>query len=78
VEEGIKELASICSIEVVASDQASYQTVPEPRELGKTLLSKIGISLPDTLPCRNVKVVTRKKLVSERKKQKIQQVVLKK
>ena len=70
VEEGIKELASICAIEVVTANQVSYQTIPEPRELGKTLLSKIGVSLPDTIPCRKVKVVTRKKLVSERKKSK--------
>ncbi|MGA1826474.1 MAG: IS1634 family transposase, partial [bacterium] len=74
VEEGIKELASICSIEVIAPGQVSYQTIPEPRELGKTLLSKICVCLPDTIPCRNVKVVTRKKLVSERKKLKIQSV----
>jgi hypothetical protein len=76
VEEGIKELASICAIEVVTANQVSYQTIPEPRELGKTLLSKIGVSLPDTIPCRKVKVVTRKKLVSERKNQKIQPVKL--
>ena len=74
VEEGIRELASLCSIEVITADQLSYQTIPEPRELGKILLSKIGISLPDAIPCRNVKVVTRKKLVSERKHKPIQVV----
>ena len=68
VEEGIKELASICSIEVITAGQVSYQTIPEPRELGKILLAKIGICLPDAIPCRNVKVDTRKKLVSERKR----------
>jgi transposase len=74
VEEGIKELASICSIEVITTGQASYQTIPEPRELGKSLLSKIGICLPDAIPCRNTKVVTRKKLVSERKNKKYSQL----
>ena len=78
VEEGIRELASICSIEVITGDQLSYQTIPEPRELGKMLLSKIGINLPDAIPCRNVKVVTRKKLVSERKLKRIQLVKPKK
>ena len=78
VEEGIRELASICSIEVITADQLSYQTIPEPRELGKILLSKIGISLPDAIPSRNVKVVTRKKLVSERKHKRIQLVKPKK
>ncbi|MEW5803658.1 MAG: hypothetical protein AB1847_16310 [bacterium] len=53
VEEGIKELASICSIEVVSSDgQLSYQTIPEPRELDKTIRDKTGICLPDDIPCR--------------------------
>jgi transposase len=79
VEEGIRELASICSIEVISADgQLSYQTIPEPRELGKILLDKTGISLPDAIPCRNVNVDTRKKLISERKKEKIQKVSRKK
>jgi transposase len=75
VEEGIRELTSICSVEVVSPDgQISYQTIPEPRELGKTLLAKTGISLPDAIPCRNVNVDTRKKLISERKNKKIQKL----
>jgi transposase len=75
VEEGVKELASICSVEVTSPDgQISYQTIPEPRELGKTLLAKTGISLPDAIPCRNINVDTRKKLISERKLKKIQAV----
>lgn len=74
VEEGIAELASICSIEVVTAGQVSYQTIPEPRQLGKILLSKVGVSLPDAIPCRNVEVVTRKKLISERKKKRLQNV----
>jgi transposase len=64
VEEGIKELASICAIEIIPSDTPSYQTIPEPREPGKILLEKLGLSLPDALPCRNVKVDTRKKLTA--------------
>jgi hypothetical protein len=79
VEEGIRELASICSVEVVSPDgQLSYQTIPEPRELGKTLLAKTGMSLPDAIPCLNVNVDTRKKLVSERKKEIIQSLIQKK
>lgn len=74
VEEGIAELASICSIEVVAPGQVSYQTIPEPRQLGKILLAKAGVSLPDAIPCRKVEVVTRKKLLSERKNKIIQKV----
>ena len=72
VEEGIKELASICAIEVMTAKGITYQTIPEPRELGKKLLSKIGTTLPDAIPCREVEVHTRKKLVSERKSKKLQ------
>jgi transposase len=67
VEEGIAELASICSLEVEISGQQSYQTIPEPRELGKKLLEKLGITLPDAIPNRHANVVTKKKLVSKRK-----------
>ena len=74
IEEGVAELASICSIEVVTNDKISYQTIPEPRRLGKILLSKLNITLPDAIPCRGIEVHTRKKLVSERKLQKIQKV----
>jgi hypothetical protein len=74
VEEGIKELASICSIEVTTANKISYQTIPEPRELGKILLAKLDICLPNAIACRNEKVATRKKLVSERKLNKIQKV----
>ena len=74
VEEGIKELGSICSMEITTCRDVSYQVIPEPRELGKTLLSKLGISLPDAIPSKNIKVHTRKKLVSERKLKKLQGV----
>lgn len=66
-EEGIAELASICSIEVNIPGSAAYQTIPEPRPFGKLLLQKAGVTLPHAIPCHNVVVDTRKKLVSERK-----------
>lgn len=67
VEEGLKELASICAIEVVTAGQVRCQTLPEPRPLGQLLLAKAGITLPEAIPCRNVEVVTRKNLVTRRK-----------
>ncbi len=66
VEEGIEELKSICTMEVHAP-QIAYQKIPEPRPMGKFLLEKAGVSLPDALPCKGMVIVTRKKLVSERK-----------
>ena len=77
VEEGMNELASICSLDVIPSDIPSYQTIPEPRDLGKILLEKLGISLPDALPCRNVTVHTRKKLTSGRKLKRFQSLTYK-
>ena len=62
VEEGINELASICSVEVSIGD-AKYQTVPEPRLLGKQLLQAIQVELPEAIPSRGIHVATRKKLI---------------
>ena len=68
IEEGITELSSICGLEINIADKISSQTIPEPRNLGKILLEKVGVTLPDALPCRKIEVVTRKKLVTRRKK----------
>lgn len=74
VEEGIAELASICSISIDVQNQARTQVIPKPRPMGQLLLKKLNISLPDAIPHRNIPVVTRKKLVSERKLKKFQSV----
>lgn len=66
IEEGIEELSSLCATEVVI-DKVSVQTVPEPRETGKLLLQKANVSMPDAIPCRKKTVLTRKKLVEERR-----------
>ena len=66
VQEGIAELASICSIKIKIAGKMSYQTIPTPGQLGKTLLKKIGVGLPSTIPNINAIVHTRKTLVSER------------
>jgi hypothetical protein len=66
IEEGIEELSSICATVVVMGD-VSIHTVPMPREMGKNLLEKAGVSLPDAIPCREADVFTRKRLVDERK-----------
>lgn len=68
LEEGITELSSICGIKLEVAGSVSSQTIPQPRKLGKLLLEKANITLPDALPCRNVEVVTRKKLVAGRKR----------
>ena len=67
VEEGIDELTSICSVHLDIAGQHHAQVIPEPRPLGKMLLEKLKITLPDAIPHKNVAVVARKTLVSERK-----------
>lgn len=67
VEEGIGELASICAIELTLPNPTTCQVIPEPRPLGKLLLEKTDITLPDAIPHKGITVVTRKKLVSQRK-----------
>lgn len=66
IEEGIRELSSLCAMEVLIDD-VSIQTAPEPREQSRLLLEKADITLPDAIPCRDVKVFTRNKLVKERR-----------
>jgi transposase len=67
VEEGIAELASICAIELTLPNHITCQVIPEPRPLGKRLLEKAGITLPEAIPHTGITVVTRKKLVPQRK-----------
>ena len=72
IEEGITELSTICGLEIKVADKVSSQSIPEPRNLGKMLLKKANVTLPDSLPCKNIKVSTRKKLVPTRKTMKFQ------
>jgi len=67
VDEGISELSSIHAIEV-HYPQMAYQKIPQPRSIAMLLLEKAGVTLPDAIPCKGALALTRKKLVSERKK----------
>ena len=65
IEEGLIDLSRLCATEVVINGVSTH-TLPEPDEFGASLFDASGITLPDAIPCRNVKVDTRKKLQSER------------
>jgi len=67
VEEGIAELASICTMNLTMPNNVVCQVIPKPRPLGQQLLERVNVSLPDAIPHRNVTVDTRKKLTTERK-----------
>lgn len=67
VKEGIQELSTICSTETHVGI-VTYNRIPEPRKLGSQLIKTLDITLPHAIPCRGIKVATRKKLNAKRKK----------
>ena len=66
VEEGLRLLSNVCTIEVVVKDQASCHKIPKPCEASQELLKALEVRLPIVLPHRTVKVVTKRKLPSRR------------
>src|SRR3990167_2611819 len=70
VEGGLEQLGTICSMEVTVKGQtARCQKIPRPRQQSRELLEALRIKLPEALPSRNIRVVTRKKLPDQRKSQ---------
>jgi transposase len=67
VEEGLKELTTLCSVEIFLKDGGSYLRIPTPRPSSINLLKSANVSLPKVLPHLNATVVTRKKLQTRRK-----------
>jgi len=67
VEEGLKQLSTLCSMEMKVKNQALCLKIPRPRENSRQLLKALDIRMPIVLPHRKVRVVTRKKLVKRRK-----------
>lgn len=67
VEEGIKELAMINSVEIKIGEK-SYQQIPQPRKLGETLLNLANVTLPPTILSPNINVATKRKLPERRKR----------
>jgi transposase len=67
VEEGLKQLSTLCSIEIKVKDHGSCLKVPKPREKSRDLLKALDIRIPTALPHREVRVVTRKKLPEQRR-----------
>jgi transposase len=64
VEEGISELANVCSF--LRGENPSCQYIPKPHGLSENLLEALKIDLPVVLPYKGVYVATRKKLLDER------------
>ena len=67
VQEGLKELSTLCSMEIKVKDQGSCLKIPRPRKKSLELLKALDVRMPTALPHREVRVVTRKKLPEQRK-----------
>ena len=67
VQEGLDELATLCTTQLSVDGDVKINDIPEPRESVKALLEVANIRLPQYLPCREIHVTTKKKLQSSRK-----------
>ena len=67
VEEGLYQLTTLTSMELVIEGKGSCHQIPEPRENSRVLLEALNIRVPEVLPSRSINVVTKKKLQNPRK-----------
>jgi hypothetical protein len=67
VEEGLMELAQLCSVSIHFPDGTTLQETPRPRPSAASLLSAAGVDLPTISPLKPPRVVTKTKLTSRRK-----------
>jgi transposase len=68
VKEGLKQLATLCSIQIVVKGKAACHQIPSPRQQSAELLKAADIHLPKALPHLGAHVVTRRKLTERRTK----------
>lgn len=66
VEEGLDELKTLCTTQVVVKGKSLFNNVPQPRDSVARLLRAAQVEVPRKLASRGVHVSTRKKLVEER------------
>lgn len=66
VPEGIAQLSTLCSLKMKVKGQGVCIKIPKPREDSQKLFKALKVSLPNVLPHREVRVVTRKKLTKQR------------
>ncbi len=68
VEEGIKQLATLCVMEITSDGKAHCGTVPQPRPDVAELIARSGIPMPAVIRIHRPKVATKKKLPKSRVK----------
>ena len=67
VEDGLKNLSTLCVMELHITEDAKIQKVPTPRPQSQTLLNALGVTLPSYIPTATLRVATKKKLPKSRK-----------
>ncbi len=67
VEEGLAQLATLCSMEIKVEGGASCLRIPTPRDASRALLQAAAVRAPEILPHLGTRVVTRRSLQSRRK-----------
>jgi hypothetical protein len=67
VEEGLRKLDTFCAMEASLDGSHWVHCIPEPRSDLRELLDLAGVSLPEVLPNRRIRVSTRRKLTTRRK-----------
>jgi Transposase len=66
VEEGIKELCTLCVEEVSFNGVDTFNQIPHPRESVEKLIDAAHVTLPHVLPSKGIIVTTKRKLTSRR------------
>jgi hypothetical protein len=66
VEEGLAQLATLCSMEVKVEGGGSCLRIPAPRPASAALLKAASVRMPEVLPHLATRVVTRHSLPSRR------------
>ena len=67
VEEGLRQLTTLCATEIQFPDGKTCLTVPEPRQSVANLYAKAHVTPPTALPQNHILVATKKKLPPHRK-----------
>jgi transposase len=67
VEEGLDELKSLSTTQIVVQGRSVLHNIPRPRPSVKRLLAAAQVTLPKSIADRGVRVSTRKKLTEERR-----------
>ena len=66
VQEGLDELSTLCATEMVVNGRPRCNCIPQPRASLRQLLNAADVRLPEAMPCKGVRVATRRKLPEQR------------